>query len=163
MSTPQLDRLRAACHRLRLYQIEAEVAALLEQAAKRDVSDADFLDEVLGREVGVKTQKHLAMRVAMARFPFPKTLESFDFKFQPSIDAKLVRELATACSITPSPPTSRGRATACARSSRPVCSSPSSAPTTAATPTPLPASRSHSTRGWGEIQTIFPGGDSGDR
>jgi DNA replication protein DnaC len=95
MSTPQLDRLRAACHRLRLYQIEAELAALLEQAAKRDVSYSDFLDDVLGREVGAKTQKHQAMRVAMARFPFQKTLESFDFKFQPSIDAKLVRELAT--------------------------------------------------------------------
>jgi DNA replication protein DnaC len=25
------------------------------------------------------------MRTAMARFPFHKTLESFDFKFQPSI------------------------------------------------------------------------------
>lgn len=95
MSPPQLERLRTACHRLRLYQIETELTAILEQAAKRDVSYADFLDEVLGREVGAKTQKHLAMRVAMARFPFQKTLESFDFKFQPSIDPKLVRELAS--------------------------------------------------------------------
>ena len=68
---------------------------MLEQAAKREVSYADFLDDVLGREVGAKTQKHLAMRIAMARFPFQKTLESFDFKFQPSIDPKLIRELAT--------------------------------------------------------------------
>jgi len=37
----------------------------------------------------------LIQRIAMARFPFQKTLESFDFKFQPSIDPKLVRELAT--------------------------------------------------------------------
>src|SRR5262245_1275658 len=94
MSTPQLDRLRGACHRLRLYQIEAELATVLEQAAKREVRYADFLDEILGREVGAKTQKHLAMRIAMARFPFQKTLESFDFKFQPSVDPKLVRELA---------------------------------------------------------------------
>ena len=35
------------------------------------------------------------MRLAMARFPFQKTLESFDFKFQPSIDVKVMRELAT--------------------------------------------------------------------
>ncbi len=95
MTTPHLDRLRTACHRLRLYQVEAELPTLLEQAAKRETSYADFLDEVLAREVGAKTQKHLAMRVAMARFPFRKTLESFDFKFQPSIDAKLIRELAT--------------------------------------------------------------------
>jgi DNA replication protein DnaC len=35
------------------------------------------------------------MRIAMARFPFHKTLEGFDFKFQPSIDPKVIRELAT--------------------------------------------------------------------
>jgi len=34
------------------------------------------------------------MLITMARFPFHKTLESFDFKFQPSIDVKLLRELA---------------------------------------------------------------------
>jgi DNA replication protein DnaC len=95
MTTPQLDRLRTACQRLRLYQVETDLPTLLEQAAKREVSYADFLDEVLTREVGAKTQKHLAMRVAMARFPFQKTLEGFDFKFQPSIDVKLIRELAT--------------------------------------------------------------------
>lgn len=95
MTIPQLDRLRTHCHRLRLYQLESELPSLLEQAAKREQSYADFLDELFGREVGAKTQKHLAMRVAMARFPFQKTLESFDFKFQPSIDPKIIRELAT--------------------------------------------------------------------
>lgn len=95
MSTPQLDRLRAHCHRLRLYQIEAELPTLLEQAAKQEQAYSDFLDELLAREVGAKREKHLAMRIAMARFPFQKTLESFDFKFQPSIDPKVIRELAT--------------------------------------------------------------------
>ncbi len=95
MSTPQIERLREHCHRLRLYQIENELTARLEQAAKKEVSYADFLDELLATEVGAKTHKHHQMRIAMARFPFQKTLESFDFKFQPSIDPKLIRELAT--------------------------------------------------------------------
>ena len=43
----------------------------------------------------LKTHKHHQMRIAMARFPYQKTLESFDFKFQPSIDPKQIRELAT--------------------------------------------------------------------
>ena len=94
MSTPQLDRLREHCQRLRLYQIEQELTARLEQAAKRELSYADFLDELLALEVGSKTEKHHQMRITMARFPFQKTLESFDFKFQPSIDVKLMRELA---------------------------------------------------------------------
>ena len=86
MSTPQLQRLHAHCHRLRLYRIEAELTTLLEQAAKRELGYADFLDELLALEIRSKAEKHLAMRVAMARFPFHKTLESFDFKFQRSIE-----------------------------------------------------------------------------
>jgi DNA replication protein DnaC len=95
MSTPQLERLREHCHRLRLYQVEQELTARLEQAAKTELSYADFLDQLLACEIDTKTHKHHQMRIAMARFPFQKTLESFDFKFQPSIDPKLVRELAT--------------------------------------------------------------------
>ena len=95
MSIPHLDRLQAYCHRLRLYQVEAELPTLLEQAAKQDRSYSDFLEDLLSRESQAKGAKHLAMRLAMARFPFQKTLESFDFKFQPSIDAKVIRELAT--------------------------------------------------------------------
>src|SRR5919108_938523 len=94
MSTPQLERLHEHCHRLRLYQVEQELTARLEQAAKRELSYADFLDELLALEVGSKTAKHHQMRITMARFPFQKTLESFDFKFQPSIEVKLLRELA---------------------------------------------------------------------
>lgn len=93
--TPQLDRLQAQCRRLRLYQVEAELPTLLEQAAKQETSYLEFLDDVLSREVRAKTEKHLAMRLAMARFPFQKTVETFDFKFQPSIDVKVVRDLAT--------------------------------------------------------------------
>jgi DNA replication protein DnaC len=94
MSTPQLDRLQAYCHRLRLYQVESELPTLLEQAAKQDRSYTDFLEDLLSRESQAKGAKHLAMRLAMARLPFQKTLEHFDFKFQPSIDAKIIRELA---------------------------------------------------------------------
>ena len=96
MSTPPLERLHAACHRLRLYHVAAELPTLLEQAAKQEQSYSDFLDEVLSREVQAKGAKPLAMRLAMAQFPFQKTLEHFDCKFQPSIDAKVLRELATA-------------------------------------------------------------------
>jgi DNA replication protein DnaC len=84
--TPQIERLLSHCHRLRLYQLEAELPSLLEQASKRELSYADFLDELLSLEVRSKSEKHLAMRINMARFPFHKTLEAFDFKFQPSID-----------------------------------------------------------------------------
>lgn len=95
MMTPQIERLRTHCHRLKLYQVEAELPTLLEQAAKKEIPYSEFLDEILSLEVRSKSEKHLTMRINMARFPFHKTLEAFDFKFQPSIDPKLIRELCT--------------------------------------------------------------------
>jgi hypothetical protein len=38
MNIPQLERLQQHCHRLRLYQVEQELTARLEQAAKRELS-----------------------------------------------------------------------------------------------------------------------------
>jgi DNA replication protein DnaC len=95
MTTPLFDRLRSHCQRLRLHRLEAELPTLLEQAAKREVPYSDFLDELLALEIRSKSEKHLMMRVSMARFPFHKSLDTFDFKFQPSIDPKVIRELAT--------------------------------------------------------------------
>ena len=43
MSTPQLERLHAYCHQLRLYQVETELPTLLEQAAKHERSYSEFL------------------------------------------------------------------------------------------------------------------------
>lgn len=72
MSTPQLERLREHCHQLRLYQVENELTARLEQAAKKEISYAEFLDELLALEVGSKAQKHYQMGIAMASLPVPE-------------------------------------------------------------------------------------------
>ena len=73
----------------------AELPTLLQEASKREISYADFLQELVDRELVAKQERHTQMKTVMARFPFHKTLESFDFKFQPSIDQRLIRELAT--------------------------------------------------------------------
>ena len=95
MTTPQLERLTMYCERLRLHRVAADLTTLLEQAAKRELSYADFLEETLGREVAAKQDRHRAMRVVMARFPYRKTLEGFDWAAVPSVEPRLIRELAT--------------------------------------------------------------------
>lgn len=56
---------------------------------------ADFLELVLGEEVAAKTAKNLSMPTVMARFPFVKPLETFDFAYQPSINNRQVLSLAS--------------------------------------------------------------------
>ena len=80
--------------RLRLGRVVEQLDALLSEAARGEPTYLDFLDGILREEVGAKQRKRIAMGVQIAHFPAVKTLDDFDFKFQPSVDQKLVRELA---------------------------------------------------------------------
>ncbi len=96
MTTPaQIERLGEHLRKLRLLKSGERLEALLQQAASQELPYADFLEQVLGEEVAAKTSKNIAMRTAMARFPFVKPLETFEFSYQPSIDRKQVLELAS--------------------------------------------------------------------
>src|SRR5579863_6880297 len=81
--------------RLKLARTAEQLPSLLQEASKKEVTYTDFLEDLLSRELAAKEERHTLMKTSMARFPFHKSLETFDFKFQPSIDPKVIRELAT--------------------------------------------------------------------
>ena len=81
--------------KLRLGAVAQRLDAILSAAARTEPTYLDFLDQLLAEETEAKQKKRVAMGIQIAHFPAVKTLDDFDFKFQPSIDAKLVRELAT--------------------------------------------------------------------
>jgi DNA replication protein DnaC len=91
----QIDRLQQQMRRLRLGRSVAQLPGILEAAARRELSYSDFLEELLSAEIAGKNESGTAMRVSKAHLPFVKTIESFEFKFQPSVDVKLIRELAS--------------------------------------------------------------------
>lgn len=93
--TAQIERIQDQMQRLRLIRLADELPGVLQEASKKDLSYSDFLEEALSREISAKHERHTAMKTAMARFPFHKSLDSFDFKFQPSIDPKVIKELAS--------------------------------------------------------------------
>jgi DNA replication protein DnaC len=95
MNAGQLERLQEQCARLRLVKSRERLEALLQEATTQEISYADFLDRVLGEEVASKTQKNVSMRTNLARFPFVKGLDTFDFGYQPSIDKKQIHTLAS--------------------------------------------------------------------
>lgn len=81
--------------KLRLGAVAQRLDAILSAAARTEPTYLDFLDQLLAEETEAKQKKRVAMGIQIAHFPAVKTLDDFDFKFQPSLDAKLVRELAT--------------------------------------------------------------------
>jgi len=88
-------RVVDALTRLHLGHVAEKLDALLSQAARTEPTYLDFLDQLLVEEMGSKQRKRVAMGIQIAHFPSVKSIEDFDFRFQPSVDQKLVRELAT--------------------------------------------------------------------
>ena len=86
--------------RLRLRYVAERLDAVLADAARAEPTYLDFLDAVLRQEVDAKQRTRVTMALKIAHFPAVKTLDDFDFKFQPSVDQRLVRELATGRFLT---------------------------------------------------------------
>jgi DNA replication protein DnaC len=80
---------------LKLKHAEKTVDHLCEEAAQRLSGYHEFLSRVLDEELVPRRDRGTHLRIQLAHFPFQKTLEQFDFGFQPSLDQRQIEELAT--------------------------------------------------------------------
>ena len=81
--------------KLKFQHLPSSLDTVCEQAAKRELDSRAFLTEALNAEWQGRHLTGVESRLKLARVPWVKTLEQFDFTFQPSVDRKVVRELAT--------------------------------------------------------------------
>lgn len=80
---------------LRLSGILDSIESRNRQAIEEKFSYMDFLAMVIQDEIARRNQKRLASALRRANFRNQKTLEEFDFSFNPSINRALVIELAS--------------------------------------------------------------------
>ena len=85
---PQLKQLR-------LSGILDTLEARSRQAIDEHWTYADFLERLLEDEVERRQQKQLSLRLRRAELASDKTLETFDFTFNPTINRQRLYELAT--------------------------------------------------------------------
>lgn len=95
MSDIAYERVQGYLQRLKLTSIGDHLDSLAEQAAKESWTYLTFLDRLLDAEVSARYARDVAMKRKLAHFPFHKSLDEFDFSFQPSVNERQVRELAT--------------------------------------------------------------------
>lgn len=81
--------------RLKLTQALSALDRLAEEAAQGEWSYTEFLGKLLQEEMAARQERRLAFKQRLAHFPWVKTLDQFDFAFQPSVDQKKIRELAS--------------------------------------------------------------------
>src|SRR5512145_162942 len=86
--------LEGLLEKLKLDHLQAQLDAVCEQAAAQELDYKTFLTEALRLEWQGRFQRGIEARLRQSRFPWNKTLEQFDFDFQPSLDRRQVRELA---------------------------------------------------------------------
>jgi DNA replication protein DnaC len=86
---------RHALEQLGLAEAAIVLESRLEAAAQKQLPYADFLADLLASETTVRRERYLRARTRLAHLPFQRTLDQFDFRFQPSIDKRQVKELAT--------------------------------------------------------------------
>ena len=80
----RLTRLHLTCIRDRL-------ESLIDEAAEKQLTLREAVPFLVDREVARRNER----RLGMAHFPAVRELADFDFKAQPSVDKRHIRELAT--------------------------------------------------------------------
>lgn len=87
--------LTTALRQLRLSGLLESLDVRLQEAAGHQLNHAEFLELVLQDELAIRGQRLIERRVKLASFREVKTLDQFEWSFNPSIKRKQVFDLAT--------------------------------------------------------------------
>jgi DNA replication protein DnaC len=89
------QQLRSHLAYLKLAAAADQLAPALEAAEREKPGYTRFLHDLLQTEVAASEQRRLDGRMRFSKLPAHKTLEQFDFDAQPTLDRRLVEDLAT--------------------------------------------------------------------
>lgn len=79
---------------LKLVRVAGQLEMWLQEAGRHEWSYGDFLLKLCEEELSSKQEKRCDLNIKQAKFPYIKTLESFDFSYQASINQDQVKDLS---------------------------------------------------------------------
>src|SRR5271169_6516959 len=89
------EALRKTLKQLRLSGLLESLEVRLQEAAGHGLSHAEFLELIVQDELAVRSDRQFQRRLKAACFGELKTLDSFDWSFNPSIKKKQIYDLAS--------------------------------------------------------------------
>ena len=89
-----MSQLTTTLKQLKLSGLGRTLDLRLQEAAASRLSHLEFLELIFQDEINLREQKRLECRTRMAEFKSLKTLEDFDWRFNPSVSRKDIYELA---------------------------------------------------------------------
>ena len=87
--------LQQQARQLRLSGLLQTLEVRLQEARSHDLTHEEFLELILADELNIRDQRKIARHTKAASFREQRSLEDFDFSFNPKIDRKLIYQLAT--------------------------------------------------------------------
>jgi DNA replication protein DnaC len=88
-----LDRIESNLTRLRLPRMREILQGVVKSAEHQGKSYVSFLDDLLEEEVARKEQRRVETALKISGLPFIKSIDEFDFTFQPKLDRQKVMSL----------------------------------------------------------------------
>jgi len=88
-----LERIESNLSRLRLPRIREILEGVMKAAEDQGKSYLSFLDDLLEEEVAQKEQRRIETALKISGLPFIKSIDEFDFTFQPKLDRQKVMSL----------------------------------------------------------------------
>jgi DNA replication protein DnaC len=88
-------RIRATAAKLGLPHLAEQLGEFVGRADEAKMGYLDFLDLALEEELAVREERRIRHALRISRMPHHKTLDDYDFSYQPELDARKVRDLAT--------------------------------------------------------------------
>ncbi len=80
---------------LRLEKIKSCLADYLDSIKSRELTPLEILKDLTDMELEAKKVRSAKSRIGIANFPYERTIQDFDFDYQPSINKREIIDLAT--------------------------------------------------------------------
>lgn len=88
-----MDRIESNLVRLKLSRMYEILGSLARTAEEQGKSYLSFLDELLEEEVAAKEQRRIETALKISGLPYIKSIDEFDFTFQPALDKQKIMGL----------------------------------------------------------------------
>jgi len=94
-----MDDLIYKLKAVRLSGMTQKLNIRIQEATANELSYLDFLNNLIEDELTVRKDRLLNRRLKQAQFPYLKTMDEFDFAFNPSINKQQLKKLAPAAFV----------------------------------------------------------------
>ncbi|MFD8079936.1 IS21-like element helper ATPase IstB [Streptomyces sp. NPDC059718] len=95
MSELTSTRIRTTAAKLGLPHLAEALNHYVQRADEAKMGYLDLIDLVLSEELAVRDDRRFRNGLRLSKLPHHKTLEDYDFSFQPELDPRKVKDLAT--------------------------------------------------------------------